>query len=252
MNTRPIFRRATRALAALSFVGALALPAGAQLSKPVAMLKGEVRSELDQNVIAGLPVSIMHGTEKIMSSKTNVDGKFTAVVPPGNQYRVIYSSPDFSYREDTIVVPTTDKYQEIAVRSTVMPLYDNQDLTPKQAVFAKGSSTIDPVVAVRLDQLASLVKKNPRFRLELAVYPDIEIRSKKDAAQQKLLNERSVALRSFFIGRNASSVTIEALPTLSGATSPEPVTVKAKKGKKSAAVPSSPIAQSVKITGRLS
>jgi hypothetical protein len=113
------------------------------------------------------------------------------------------------------------------------------------------------VTSQRLDELASLVRKNPRMKLEISVYPDMEIRSKKDAAQEKLLQERSNALRQFFLNRNAmGSVTISSLPTLAGSSMAalEPVAA-AKKGKKSkpaAATKGAAIAQSVRILGRLS
>ena len=253
----------TRSFAAIAggllFLGAACTNSHAQLSKPTALLKGEVRSEEDQSVVAGLQVAVMKGSDRVASSKTNVDGKFTAIVPPGGQYRISYTSKDYAFREDTINVPSADKYQEIAVRTTVMPLRDNQDFTPKQPVFVHGSSTIDHVAAERLDQLATLVRKNGRVRLQVAVYPDMEITSKKDAPQQRLLDQRATALRSFFLSRNVSSanISVEALPTLSGTDATASVMEAPAKGKKkkpavSHARKAASIAQVVKITGHLS
>jgi hypothetical protein len=240
-------------------VGVQPIAGYSQLSKPTALLKGEVRSEEDQSTVSGLQVSILKGTDRVATSRTNSDGKFTAVVPPGAQYRINYRSKDFAFREDTINVPTADKYQEVAVRATVMPLRDNQDFTPRAPVFKRASAAIETVAGDRLDQLAALVRKNARLRLEIMVYPDHEIHSKKDAAQQRLLDSRATSLRSFFMSRhvNAANVTVTAMQTVAGATSNalEPIAIKGKKAKKPAAAAapaSAAIAQSVKITGRLS
>jgi outer membrane protein OmpA-like peptidoglycan-associated protein len=258
MNTSPK-RPGMRSIVGFFAIALLVFsnPVQAQLSKPIALIKGEVRSTEDQSTVSGLQVAVISGSERIATSKTNVDGKFTAIVPPGGTYRLSYTSQNYAFREDTIQVPAADKYQEVPVRTTVMPLRDNQDLTPRQPLFAKGSSKLDPVTSQRLDELASLVRKNPRMKLEISVYPDMEIRSKKDAAQEKLLQERSNALRQFFLNRNAmGSVTISSLPTLAGSSMAalEPVAA-AKKGKKSkpaAATKGAAIAQSVRILGRLS
>lgn len=239
------------------FTVILAGSALAQLSKPIALIKGEVRSTEDQSTVSGLQVAVISGNERIATSKTNVDGKFTAIVPPGGTYRLSYTSQNYAFREDTIRVPAADKYQEVPVRVAVMPLRDNQDLTPRQPLFAKGSAKLDPVTSQRLEELAGLVRKNPRMKLEISVYPDIEIRSKKDAVQEKLLQERTNALRQFFLNHNAmNSVSISSLATLAGSSSialAEPAP-KGKKSKKPAAasVKGAPIAQSVRILGRLS
>src|SRR6266542_4074213 len=79
--------------------------------KVVTLLEGDAIS-MTGSKPSGVAISILRGIEKVNSTKTNSEGKFTAVLQPNATYRIQFQSNEFFYHEDTIVVPALEKYQK--------------------------------------------------------------------------------------------------------------------------------------------
>jgi len=165
--------------------------AEAQFQKVVCMLKGDVLTTSGEKV-SGATVLIYHGSERVASTHTNSDGKFSSVVPPGATYRVTCTHPAYSYAEVDAIVPETDKYLEVPVHITVKSMTEGQAFSLNTPVFEQ-------------------MKHNPKLTLAITVYPDHAIRSaKKDAAQVQLVAARANAITSYLLasGIGASQFTI--------------------------------------------
>ena len=191
-------------------------PAHSQLSKSVGLLKGDVVSNSGEH-LTGLNVIILKGTERVTSTKSNTDGKFTAILQPNATYRVAINSNEYGYHEDTIVVPSLDHYQEFPLHVVLIALHDGQMLTLDKPVFLTKSSLIESPAIADLEKIADLMHHNNKVSVSITVYPDAPIKSKKDPAEQQLVGSRATAVRSFFLGKNipANRITV-----LTGSTVP--------------------------------
>ena len=192
-----------------------AVPASAQISKPVGLLKGDVTSSTGE-YLTGVNVTIFKGTERVTSTKSNSDGKFTEVLQPNATYRIAISSDEYGYTEDTIAVPPLDLYQEFTMH-IVLTAFHSGELSLGSPVFLPKSSIIEGVAMPDLEKVVEQMRHSPKMSLIVTVYPDAKIKSKKDAAQQRLANSRAAAIRSFFLGKNISA---NRVTVLTGSTIP--------------------------------
>jgi hypothetical protein len=252
-----IMERRILRLVAILFCSLFALPGYAQMSKSVALLKGDV-SLPDGTKLPGISVSIFKGTEKTSSTKTSPEGKFTTILQPNATYRIAVSNNGYMYHEENVRVPVLDAYQEMPVHIVLIPLRDGQPFDLPMPVFGPKSSTIDPQSVSVLDRIAEEMKHNAKLSVAVKVYPDAPVKSKKDADQQKLASARETAIRSYFLGKNinGSRFTVAAEPTVvppgrfpPSPSAPPPAPPKKKKG--AAAPPPGLIPQYIEITAHV-
>ncbi|HWF44821.1 MAG TPA: hypothetical protein VG537_09280 [Candidatus Kapabacteria bacterium] len=195
------FKLLCRAIAVVLLLTAGAWPAAAQISKSVGLLKGEITSDNGEH-LSGIPVKILKGTENVNSTRSNSDGKFTAILQPNATYRIAIASNEYGYHEDTIVVPALSEYQEYPLHVVLTAMRDGERPALNSPVFLPKSSLIEAAATADLEKVADLMRHNSRISLAVTVYPDALVKSKKDAAQQRLVNARAAAMRSFFLGKS--------------------------------------------------
>jgi hypothetical protein len=213
-----------------------------QLANVVALLKGSVTST-DGSHPAGLPLTILKGTERVTTTKTKTDGTYTMVVNPNAMYRVIVNDPHYMYHEDTVNVPALTAYQEIPVSTNLTPLNDGQPFEIKVPVFLPKATAVDAKGAAELEKIVSEMKHNPKLSITATVYSDKPV-SKKDAGQQQIATARAANLRSYFMSKGIPSSKYEITAVsdhvpagkfdIPGYTADEPAAKS--KGKKKAAV----------------
>jgi flagellar motor protein MotB len=224
-----------RALILATLFLSVASNSQAQLQKTVALLKGDLQTA-DGTKLGNANISIFKSTEKILSTRSNEDGSFTAVLQPNTTYRIAVNHPLYFYHEDTIVVPALDKYAEIPYHGSVRPLRDGQVFEVSTQIFAYGSSTLNPAVAGQLEEIVTAMKHNQRLTLSIIVYPDQSIKNpKKDVAQDRLCAARASAFMSYFLAKNIpqKSVTVTRSQLASSAEGRFPVEITEVKKKKS-------------------
>ena len=211
------------------------------LSRAVGMIKGDVVGE-DGAPLSGINVTILRGTERVTTTKTKPDGKFTNILQPNGMYRFVVNETQYAYHEDTIMVPALDKYREFSLHIVLTRMHDGEAFSLDDPVFLPQSSTIGDAAMKRLDAIVDLLRHNVKLSLNVTVYPDWEIRSKKDAPQQTLVDGRATSMRSFLLGKSIPpsrySVAIGTVVPpgkfkIAGVTPPTPpADASAKKGKK--------------------
>ncbi len=179
-------------------------PAFAQLQKTVCLVKGDVVNGAGEK-LSGAIVAVYKGTEKVVTTRSNSEGKFTAIVQPGTTYRVTFVAPMYAFDEETLIVPPTDKYLEIPMHASLKPMHDGQSFSLLQPVFMDKSATIEINAIPQLDEIVNEVRHNPSLSLAITVYPDHPIKSaKKDAKEQQLVASRSNALTSYLMSAGVS------------------------------------------------
>ncbi len=178
-------------------------PSSAQLGKlarPVGMLKGDVASS-DGTPLAGISVTILKGTERVTTTKSTPQGKFTMVLTPDATYRILVNETQYAYHEDTLVIPALEKYEEYGLHVILTRLHDGENFSLDDPVFLPQSSTIEGTGATRLDKIVDLLRHNLKLSVQVTVYPDAPIVTKKDAPQKALVDSRATAVRSYFLGK---------------------------------------------------
>jgi outer membrane protein OmpA-like peptidoglycan-associated protein len=178
--------------------------AGAQLSKAVGLLKGDVVSS-DGTTLPGVSFSIFKGVDKLTTTKSNSDGKVTTILQPNATYRVAVASSGYMFHEDTLQIPALSAYQEFPLHITLTPLRDGQSFDLPLQIFVPNSSDISSTAMPELGKIANELKHNQKLSVAVTVYPDAPVVSKKDAAEQKLVAGRETSIRSYFLGKSISS-----------------------------------------------
>jgi len=232
----------------ISFIALLFITtnAGAQLSKAVGLLKGDVVSS-DGTTLPGISFSIFKGVDKLTSTKSNSDGKVSTILQPNATYRVAVTSSGYMYHEDTLQIPSLSAYQEFPLHIVLTPLRDGQPFDLPLQVFVPKSSDISSAAMPELGKIANELKHNQKLSVAVTVYPDAPVVTKKDAAQQKLASARETAIQSYFLGKSISSdrFSVESITTTipPGRFAPPPASTQTSaksKKKKKGATPAAP------------
>ena len=237
-------------LAALFLVLFSTSTAGAQLQKVMTLVKGSVTVE--GQPANGVSVAIYKGTEKVFTTKSNKEGKFTATLQPNTNYRVTFTNNSYQFREEQLAIPTMDKYAETAMSVSLKPLRSGEAFALSSVIFKPKSSTIESQGATHLEDIITTVKQNPKLTLDITVYPDQTIKGKKQAGEETLLASRAVAVKSFLLSRGLTekqfNVTSDKTAPSDGKFAMEITEVKKKKAiRKTVMVP-----QYIRVVGRVS
>jgi len=179
----------------------------AQASKVVALLKGQV-SDASGVSVKDAQVIVYKGGERVNTGKTNTEGKFQIIVNPGGDFRIGYSHPSFYYKEEPLVIPSSDKYQEVKLSASLKELEFGKPYPLSTLIFEPRSSSIEPTVMTDLEGLAQIMKRNNKISLAITVYPDETPAGKNAAKQNDLANSRKAAISTFLLSKNISNFAI--------------------------------------------
>lgn len=199
---------------AILFALTVASNASAQISRSVGLLKGEV-TLADGTPLANVPIVVFRETERVTSTKSNPEGKVTAILQPNATYRIAVNSSGYMFQEDTIRVPPLSAYQEFPLHIVLTPLRDGQSFDLSIPVFEPRSRDVSAAAFPELDRIADELRHNQKLSVSVVVYPDAPVKSKKDAAQKSLAAAREMSMRSYFLGKNVpdSRFTVESVTT---------------------------------------
>lgn len=179
----------------------------AQKIDAVVIVSGVVLDETTRNPV-GVSMKFIDetGTEKENSTRSNIgDGTYQAVLKPGKKYKVIFDNPNYFREERTIDIPNTSKYQNISRDWLVRPLRLNAKLPLPVSPFEYKKSKFRVGAEDFLSSLLSAMIKNPSVSIQINCYPDLADNTE---ANTKLTNERSAALKDYFVkgGVDASRI----------------------------------------------
>lgn len=189
------------------FCAALALLATsvhAQMSKVVALVKGEIHNQTGSPV-ADVQIQVYKGSEKVNNTKSTVEGKFQMILQPGTDYKLICTNSKYYYLEQMLSIPALEKYKEVPVSVAMRSLELNSPFPFSDLVFEPKSSTVSPKVTSELDMIAAQMKRNSKIALKVTVYPDMAASGKAATAQDELATARKNAISGYFLGKGLSS-----------------------------------------------
>lgn len=196
------------------FVSAIVLAAltsvsSAQMSKVVALVKGQVQST-SGGAVADVAIQVYKGSEKVNTTKSTSEGKFQMILQPGTDYKLICTNAKFYSQEQALPIPAMEKYAEVPVTITMRPLELGTPYPFGDLVFEPKSSVVSPKVTSDLDAIVAQLKRNSKLSLAVTVYPDMSTTGKAGAAQTDLANARKNAISGYFLGKglNSSSVSV--------------------------------------------
>lgn len=211
----------------------------AQMSKATALLKGTASGS--SGTASDVSVAIYKGTEVVNKTKLTSEGKFTAILQPGNQYRLTFTGAKYYFHEEPLSVPSSDKYEEVPMHVTLKELELGKPFTFSDLIFEPKSSNISQNVMADMENIASAMKRNSQLAIMATVYPDEDASGKKATTQSSLSDSRKSAIMAFFLSQNISasnvSVTISTTAPTGGSfervvTNDPPATKSKKKVKK--------------------
>jgi hypothetical protein len=179
----------------------------AQASKIVALLKGQVTSQSGEK-LKDVQVIVYKGGERINTGKTNTEGKFQIILQPNAEYRIGYSHGSYYYKEETLSIPASDKYQEVPVSASLKELEFGKPYPMSSLIFEPRSSSISSTVLSDLEGLAQVMKRNNKVSLIITVYPDETPAGKNAAKQNDLAAARKAAISTYLLSKNISNYTI--------------------------------------------
>jgi 5-hydroxyisourate hydrolase-like protein (transthyretin family) len=171
-------------VAALLIVLFMTSSASAQLQKVITLVKGEVTNAEGQPATE-VTVSIYKGTEKVFSTKSNKEGKFTATLQPNATYRVTFGNNNYQFREEKLVIPALEKYAETPLKVSLKSLKSGEAFALSSLIFKPKSSTIESEGATHLEDIITTVKQTQSFR---SISLSIQIR--RSRPRSKLLTRR--------------------------------------------------------------
>jgi hypothetical protein len=182
----------------------------AQLSKVVALVKGNVTTP-SGSPVSDVSITFYKGSERVNTTKSTSEGKFTQITQPGTQYRVTCSGGNYYYHEETLSVPASDVYQTVPMSVTMRELEIGRPYSFPNLIFEPKSADISSSVMPDLEAIALAMKHNAKLTVSVTVYPDEAASGKKAAVQNSLADSRKAALLSFFLSKNIpqANVTIE-------------------------------------------
>jgi len=174
-----------------------------QINKVVALLKGNVTGPAGP--ATDVSITFFKGSERVNTTKSTPEGKFTQILQPGTQYRVTFSGGKYYYHEEMLSVPQSDVYQTVPMNVSLKELELGRPYQFSNLIFEPKSADISPSVMADMENIAAAMKHNSKLTLSATVYPDETPAGKKAAAQNTLAQSRKSALMSFFLTKNISS-----------------------------------------------
>ena|SRR5579872_3544995 len=216
----------------------------AQMNKVTALLRGDAVSS-SGGPATDVSVTIYKGTDVANKTKLTPEGKFTAILQPGTQYRVTFGGGKYYFHEEQLSVPASDQFQNVPMHVTLKELELGRPYNFTNLIFEPNSSIISAAATTEMESIAAAMKHNQKLTITATVYPDQMPSGKNAAAQNALAASRKSAILAFFISKNIPStnisVTISTNVSSSGTfervimQDATPVKGKKKKGKKAAA-----------------
>ena len=182
----------------------------AQLSKVVALLKGNVMST-SGSPASDLSITVYKGSDMINKTKSTPEGKFQVILQPGTQYRVTFTGTKYYYHEEQLSVPASDVYQTVPMNVSIKELEIGRPYSFSNLIFEPKSSDISSNVTSDMEAIANALKHNSNLSITGTVYPDEIASGKKAALQNSLAASRKSAIMAFFLSKNipASNISIE-------------------------------------------
>lgn len=182
----------------LPFLLILFVVANSQFTLTVVSVSGVTKDEItDSPVVADIFVKDKTG-KTINRTKSNGGKYFITGLKPGNEYSVELKSNGYFLKSYELIIPNTDKYEEISRDFTLTPKKQGLRIPVKVIPFDKGKTQVREGADYVFHDIIQIMKRNRRIEFEIEVFPS------KDGDLQSA-QERANSLKSYFESKKVRS-----------------------------------------------
>lgn len=166
----------------------------AQFTLTVISVSGTTKDEISgENVKAKIMVKDADGK---IANRTRSTGKyFLTGLKPGKAYIMELSAKGYFDKSYELIVPNSDKYEEISRDFTLKPMKEGTKIPVKVIPFDKGKTVMRDGADYIFRDLVQIMRKNRKAEFEIEVYPEAELEA---IAAQNFAEARAVALKNYF------------------------------------------------------
>lgn len=156
-------------------LGASGLPGEATgHSAKTVLLKGHV---MDFKLLAGIDATIelmdLQDASLVASFTTDPKtGEYMAAVPGGRSYAMTIRANGYLFHSENISMPADGGALEMNVDVTMQPLEAGQQVVMHNIFFDRDKASLSPSSLAELGQLLTLMRENPKLRLEIGGHTD--------------------------------------------------------------------------------
>jgi len=218
--------------ATLAFFMLLSGAAKSQLIGPVVSLTGNVFNEVTKQPVTAFLIVLDETGKRVAATRSNSAENgyyYITGLKPGKTYKLSLKQKEFLSEDFDLVIPQTDKYQEISRDFLVKPMEKNAQLKLAVPPFELNKSKLRFGSEDVLDDYVSTLKSNPTVKFNIVCFPDND---NDKSLNQSLTSERAQSIKDYFQnkGIDASRLSIVTNP----GTDPKnpPPTKKMAKGKR--------------------
>lgn len=117
---------------------------------------------------------------------------------PGHEYKIIINDSAYLRREYSVILPVTDKYEELSRDFLVVPRVKGIEILMNVPPFEPHKTKIRVGAPEFIEPFVSLIEQNPDVKFQVSCFPDND---DNDAANYGMTLERSYALREYLAAR---------------------------------------------------
>lgn len=179
-----------------------------RMVEPMLVLKGRTLNEKTQELI---PARVSLHIQEINDSPKpleNPEGKFNTSLKIGKKYKISAELQGFFPQEIIIDATAISEYTEMEKDIVLKPMEKDATLRLNNIFFAQAEAVLMPESYPELDELAEVMKKNPKMRIQLEGHTEIYGNKK---ALKKLSLERTLAIREYLVKKGISKSRIQCI-----------------------------------------
>ena len=143
-------------------------------SAKLTILKGVISDEKTNEPIESNIELIDNEKNTVVTTfKSNSNtGKYLVALPSGKNYGVAVKHEGYLFHSENFIIPETKEFQEFTLNIRLKKLDVGNSIVLKNIFFDFGKAILSPESTSELDRLITLLKENPKLKIELSSHTD--------------------------------------------------------------------------------
>ena len=143
-------------------------------SAKLTILKGVISDEKTNEPIESNIELIDNEKNTVVTTfKSNSNtGKYLVALPSGKNYGVAVKHEGYLFHSENFIIPETKEFQEFTLDIRLKKLDVGNSIVLKNIFFDFGKAILSPESTSELDRLITLLKENPKLKIELSSHTD--------------------------------------------------------------------------------
>jgi outer membrane protein OmpA-like peptidoglycan-associated protein len=181
---------------------------GLLTAQVMAPLKVEVMSSKDVPYAGDKVLFVGQKTKKEFSGITDIKGKFTIEVAPGDTYNIKIKRIGDELEYNTIEIPVLGEGQKYAEMTLQIRYEAPKQYTLSALQFDSGKATIKTGSFAMLNDMAELLVRKPSMKIEIGGHTDSD---GDDAKNLELSKQRAQAVKDYLVKKGVNVARLTAL-----------------------------------------